>query len=189
MADIAPLIVRNETIGFDFSIPSEPITEIEFYNVQFTTYPVFPQHIAKLTFEQCHFPENDVVHFHEGLHTLRLGLQSAFLMHLPSSLHSLFIRKMQFSMFPALPDTLKELRMIRVGSPVPSKFPESLVKLCILECFWRTLPPFPTQLEVLLLDELDLDTLPPIPPSVIHYQECEIYVRDRSGNGFDLDPY
>jgi len=176
------LIVRGETIDSNFSI-SEEITEIEFYNVHFVHYPAFSQNILKLTFEQCQFPEDTPICFHEGLHTLRLGLQPAFSMQMPSSLFALFIRKMRFTTFPTLPDTLKELRLIRVGSPALTSFPACLLKLCILECFWSTLPPFPSQLQVLLLDELELETLPPIPPSVVHYQECEIYVRDRPGNG------
>jgi hypothetical protein len=176
------LIFHDETIGIDFSIPSEVITEIEFHNVHFVTYPTLPQHITKLTFERCQFPGEDPVQFHEGLHTLRLGLQPAFAMVFPSSLHSLSIRKMRFPTFPALPENLKELRLIRVGSPVPVEFPGSLLKLTIIECYWRTLPPFPSQLQVLLLDELVLDTLPPIPPSVLHYQECEVDVLDRSNN-------
>jgi hypothetical protein len=211
-------ILRNEIIGIDFSIPSETITEIEFYNVQFISYPTFPQHITSLIFEQCQFQCEDPIQFHEGLHSLRqfqqamlvgtgyysvqmpnhvngdgeavhslhrflnrtgLGLQPPFRMHLPASLHSLFIRKMRFPTFPTLPESLQVLRLLRVASPVLQSFPSSLLKLCIIECYWRILPPFPSQLQVLLLDEIELDTLPPIPPSVIHYQECEVCVRDR----------
>jgi hypothetical protein len=181
-ANSSCLVLRDQIIDIDFSIPSETVTEIEFYNVQFIGYPTFSQQISKLTFEQCGFPEDFIVPFHEGLHTLRLGLQRPFRMDLPASLHTLHIRKMRFPTFPALPEGLKELRLTRVGGPLPPEFPDSLLKLTILECYWRTLPPFPSQLQFLLLDELELDTLPPIPPSVVSYREGEVVVRDRQGN-------
>jgi hypothetical protein len=66
-----------------------------------------------------------------------------------------------------------------VGSPPLVSFPSSLLRLSLIECYWRTLPPFPSQLQFLLLDEMEFDTLPPIPPSVVEYRECEIEVRDR----------
>jgi hypothetical protein len=179
MAATSSFVVRDQIVDTDFSIPSETVTEIEFYNVQFTAYPPFSQQIQKLTFEQCGFPEGAVISFHEGLHTLRLGLQSPFLMQLPASLHALYIRKMRFPVFPTLPENVKEMRLIRVGSPPLVSFPSSLLRLSLIECYWRTLPPFPSQLQFLLLDEMEFDTLPPIPPSVVEYRECEIEVRDR----------
>lgn len=178
-ATACKLTFRDQTVGADFSIP-ETITEVEFYNVQFTVYPTFPTRVVSLAFENCRFTGE--IRFHMGLQRLHLGWQPTIQMVLPSTLLGLSIRKMQFSTFPQLPEGLQRLRLLRCNSPPPPAFSSSLLSLAILDCRWRRLPSFPSSLQGLVLDELELDTLQPIPSSVTEYREGDVTVQDRPNN-------
>lgn len=177
------------------------VDELFLWNVRFPTFPAIPVTVRSLYMDSCTIADGSPMVLHEGLETLRIGLQTCLPTSFPSSLRALFLRKIRIETLPALPEGLQRANFLRLQTRTPvvlpaslevlsldectlsvfPAFPANLRKLMVRECYGRTLPSFPTNLQELFLSDLTLDYLPPIPATCVMYETLDVEAEQRGG--------